>query len=449
MPLPALAQPRPFAARMPARAAERGAATLIIVMVLFLVMALLAAYANRSLVFEQRISGSYYRASMAQELAEGGMEWALAMSNSTGIDDNCQPVATGGERFIDRYITVSAADRDMKARNATVNQRRDVVADCAQTPTGLVCRCPARGTRTAQPTTAEAGALVPSVGISMGIDDPTFFGSFGVRSLGCSYSSVDQCRDTRALSQRAAATSVQTAALAIIGAVPSSPASPLTVRGTLTTAGSGGLGLHNTDARSGGLLVLSGGPMPALDDGRMDSLPGTPAHQMYVFDEPTLKTGSSQGDRDRLFQTFLGIKPASYRHHPALRVVACTAGDCGLDLETAYNAGKRIVWIDGDMTIASNRDIGTVTDPMLIIVNGNATLDGAMKLTGMLVVQGDLVWNNGSSLSLITGSVVVTGDMATDGRMDIRYMSGVADQLRNRIGSYARVPGGWIDTDMQ
>ncbi|MFT7773231.1 PilX N-terminal domain-containing pilus assembly protein [Roseateles sp.] len=430
-------------------APQRGAATLIIVMVLFLVMALLAAYANRSLVFEQRISGSYYRASMAQELAEGGVEWALAMSNSTGIDANCQPVATGGERFIDRYITVSAADRNMKARNATVNQRRDVVADCAQTPSGLACRCPARGTRTTQPVTAEAGALVPSVGISMGINDPSFFGSFGVRSLGCSFSSVDQCKTTTTLSQRAAATSVQTTALAIVAAVPSSPASPLTVRGSLTTTGSGGLGLHNTDARSGGLLVLSGGPMPALDDGRMDSLPGTPSSQMYVFDDTTLKAVSSQQDRDRLFQTFLGIKPAGYRRHPALRVVECTAGDCGADLKAAYDAGKRIVWIEGDMTIASNIDVGTVTDPMLVIVNGNARLDGAMKFTGMLVVQGDLAWNNGSSLSLITGSVLVTGDMAADGRMDIRYMSAVADQLRNRIGSYARVPGGWIDTDMQ
>ena len=53
------------------REQQRGAATLVVVMVLFLIMALLAAYANRSLVFEQRIANGYYRASLAQEMAEG------------------------------------------------------------------------------------------------------------------------------------------------------------------------------------------------------------------------------------------------------------------------------------------------------------------------------------------------------------------------------------------
>ena len=59
--------------------------------------AALAAYANRSLMFEQRISGSYYRASMAQEMAEGGIDWTVAMLNGSGIDASCQP-STGGAR---------------------------------------------------------------------------------------------------------------------------------------------------------------------------------------------------------------------------------------------------------------------------------------------------------------------------------------------------------------
>ena len=49
-------------------AQERGAATLVVVMVLFLIMALLAAYANRGLLFEQRIAGSYARGALAQEV---------------------------------------------------------------------------------------------------------------------------------------------------------------------------------------------------------------------------------------------------------------------------------------------------------------------------------------------------------------------------------------------
>jgi Tfp pilus assembly protein PilX len=175
------------ALRVPHQLRQRGAATLIVVMVLFLVMALLAAYANRSLMFEQRISGSYYRASMAQEMAEGGVEWTVAMLNGTGINNNCQAVAAGGTRFVNQYLNVSAADR------ATTSQITAVPAplavDCSSTGTGLVCRCPAPNARTTQPSTALNGALIPSFGIALGTDTDVHYGSFLVDSYGCTDSS--------------------------------------------------------------------------------------------------------------------------------------------------------------------------------------------------------------------------------------------------------------------
>ncbi|MFX8047616.1 PilX N-terminal domain-containing pilus assembly protein, partial [Acinetobacter baumannii] len=83
---------------------QRGAATLVVVMMLFLVMALLAAYANRGLLFEQRIASGFARAALAQEAAEGGVEWALALLNGPAIDENCQPKGVGGQRFADKYL---------------------------------------------------------------------------------------------------------------------------------------------------------------------------------------------------------------------------------------------------------------------------------------------------------------------------------------------------------
>ena len=66
--------------RTPPRHAH-GAAALIVVMMLFFVISMVAAYASRNLIFEQKTSANQYRATQAFEAAEAGLEWAAAMLN--------------------------------------------------------------------------------------------------------------------------------------------------------------------------------------------------------------------------------------------------------------------------------------------------------------------------------------------------------------------------------
>jgi len=421
--------------------AQRGAATLIVVMVLFLVMALLAAYANRSLVFEQRIAGGYYKASLAQEVAEGGVDWTVAMLNGPAIDGNCAPAANGGTRFIDKYMQISAADRASKSLVTTTGL---LAADCVRDGNTLTCRCPAPDARTAMSATVVAGSLVPSFGVRVGTDVYPRYGNFQLISYGCSDSVVDNCYGGAISADRgrsAVALSEQIAPVGFIAAVPSSPAAPLTVKGTLTTAGAGGLGLHNTDTTSAGTLVMSGGPAATLLDNRMDTTPGTPAAQAQVFSNSQL----SGMNNTVFFQSYMGMTSSRYRNHPALREVTCPAGggDCGTALLAAYNAGIRMIWVEGSLEISSNVVIGTAAAPVLIVANGPVTLSGPMQLTGMLVSVGDLTWTNtGGLTSMLTGMVLVQGDMATNGSMDIVYSQSIATHMRNRLGSYARVSGG-------
>jgi hypothetical protein len=423
----------------PAPHGQRGAATLVVVMVLFLVMALLAGYANRSLVFEQRIAGGYYKASLAQEMAEGGVDWTVAMLNGVGIDGSCAPVASGGTRFVDKYMQISPADR---AGKRTVTTLGLIAADCVRTGNNLVCRCPNPNTRTTQPTTVVNGSLVPSFGVRIGMDIQTRYGNFELISYGCTDSSVDNCYGAAIAADRgrtATALSEQVATVGFIAAVPSSPSGPLTVKGTLTATGSGGLGLHNTDPASGGNLVLSGGPSASLIDSRQDTTPGTPVVQAQSYSNSQL----SGMNNTVFFQSYMGMAATRYVNHPALRTVTCPAGDCGAALKTAYDAGKRILWVEGAMEISSNVVIGTVADPVLVIAKGNVVLNGPFQLTGMVVALGDLNWDNtGGLTSMITGMVLVQGDMQANGLMDIVYRQDIANHFRNRLGSYARVSGG-------
>lgn len=418
---------------------ERGAATLIIVMVLFLVMALLAAYANRGLMFEQRMAGSYFRASLAQEAAEAGVEWTLAMLNGPATDGACQPVASGGERFLDRYLLVDSKDRAFSPRAAVTST--SLVADCARDRAGegWRCQCPAMSAWTA-PAPVPTDGVASSFGV--GVQAGARADMIRLYVFGCSGSVVSNCIAVNdAISNQQLARSSLMVDVGLVGAVRTPPGAPLVVKGNLDMSGAG-LGLHNTDALSGGLLFAIGGAvLSPIDDSRMESLPGTAPAQARVAGDAQLAAASA----DDVFRMFMGATGARYQQHPALRRVSCN-GDCAGELEAAYRAGQRMIWVPGPLQIASNRTIGTAADPLLVIADGDVTLDGPFQFNGMLVARGRLDWTNTSGLtSLITGIVLVGGDMSTTGSMDVLYRQSIANQLRNRMGSYVRAPGGWID----
>lgn len=416
---------------------QRGAATLVIVMMLFLVIAMLAAYANRSILFEQRISSSYYRSSVSQEMADGAIDWTVAMLNGIATNAQCQPVATGGTRFVDRYLSIDVVTRDIKV--ATPTRPTPVVADCRRDDSGLTCRCLELGSRTA-PAQIPASSLSSSFGI---IINPATSrsGTLSVTGLGCTSSVVDECGEASQSSTKYLGFSMQQALLAMVSAVRSPPTAPLTVKGILTTT-DGGLGLHNTDPRSAGMLLVTGQDPVNLPTNRMESVPGTPPSQAIVSSDQKLRDPFY--DFPKLFKTFMGATPAAYKKHPSLRELTC-AGNCSDQVEAAYNAGKRILWVEGDLTLSSDKTIGSDTDPLVIIATGRVELNGPMQLTGMLVSQGDMVWQNGAAASRVVGAMLVGGAMTTTGTVDIVYRQSIADQLRNRVGSFVRVPGGWID----
>ncbi|MDR7332526.1 hypothetical protein [Roseateles asaccharophilus] len=414
---------------------QYGAATLVVVMMLFLVMALLAAYANRGILFEQRIANSYYRASMAQEMSEAALEWTVTMLNGTAVDGSCKPVSTGGQRFVDRYLKISAEDRGIKQNSESTS----IAADCTRTTTGWICRCPALEARVA-PAAIASAELAPSFGIQISVENRS--GTVMVSGFGCTSSVVDDCNDASNNANRYQAVSRQDAHIALVSAVRSPPAAPLVATGDVTATGADGLGLHNTSPGSAGMLVTAGGVLTGLQETRMQSVPGTAAVAAQIERDGHLTAAGAD-----VFRMFMGAKAERYRQHPSLRVVTC-GGDCATALEDAYKAGVRIMWVEGPMTISSNKVLGSPTDPIVVVADGAVTLNGPFQFSGMLVSRGNLDWTNTSGVtSLVNGIVLADGDVTTNGLMDIYYQTQVVDQLRNRVGSFVRVPGGWTDSN--
>lgn len=433
---------------------QQGMATLVVVMVLFLIMAMMAAYGSRNLIFEQKIASNYFRAGVSQEAAEAGVEWAIALLNGVRIDANCQVNAAGANGFRERYLTIRASDRTVVA--PAIEPIR--VADCVRNEAaGWTCRCP-DGALPAQAALNDAQNLQPRFALSFASATPGPLPATNPRpgvirliSRGCSSSGSAECKEQGNFAVQASV-GVSTVAvdLALLSALKNPPATPLTVTGAMNLGGAG-LGLHSSAPRSKGLLLssaLGGSQISGLDENRLQSLPGTPGRQALILNDPSLKNPDGTAKKGQaLFGMYFGMGMESYRDQAAIRRIACPADDCGPTLQQAYDAGVRMAWIAGPLTIKSNVTLGTDSRPMLIVVDGAVQLNGPMRLTGLLFANGNLDWANGSAMpAQLKGAMLVAGALSTSGVIDLWYEGAVLDELSNRTGSFIRVPGSWFDS---
>lgn len=419
----------------PSRQTQRGAATLVVVMVLFFIMAMMAAYANRNLVFEQRIANNYFRSGMAAEMAEAGAEWTIERLNSGLVDATCVDSSSGLTSFRDRYLNI-ADDRTI----APLLSQTSAVAACIATASnGWVCQCPADGTITT-PNVAAAAVFQPMFGVTLK----------SVSRAGVMRLSVNSCTDTLAnCANNDSASSVANATglangqvtidLALLSALKVPPASPLTVRGSVDL-GSPGLGLHNAEVSTGGLLMQIGNTYTG-SLARATSLPGSSTTAAVVSEDSSLSSISAE----RMFANFLGMAPTTYREQPATRSISCS-GDCSATVATAIASGAHMIWVDGPLTLSSNVTLGAADNPVLIFAAGDVTLDGPMLINGLLYARGNASWSNSSSMpALLTGALIAEGDFSASGAVDLLYSRSVLNFLSNRRGSFVRVPASWTD----
>ncbi len=426
------------------RRQQAGAATMVVVMVLFFIMAMMAAFANRNLMFEQRIASNYYRSGVALEAADAGVEWALTMLNSGNINDSCRATGNPTVSFRDRYLTLNRDTRVIQAKYFDPSNVSSCVHNASGT-TGWVCQCPDGAWVEADNSAANQNRLQPSFVVSFKDAivrplDPISPGVIKIISAGCSSSLTVSCSNVNTGMDSSLGSASVTITAALVSALKMPPATPLTVKGTVTMD-STGMGLHNADPRSNGLLMLAGGAASGWVDGRLDSLPGTPSREALIASDPGLAGKTA----DQMFAMFFGVSPARYKNQPAVRRITC-ATDCAATLVTAYGQGVRLAWVDGDMSLSSNVNLGTATAPMLVIATGNVAISGAMQLTGLIYARGNIQWTNTSgSMSRLTGALIGERNFVSVGAADIWYQSAIVDELRNRAGSFVRVPGSWWD----
>ena len=423
--------------RRPRPGPQRGAATLIVVMLLFFLVSLVAAYAARNLLFEQKTSTNQYRATQALEAAEAGLEWALAMLNGGRIDATCSPLVppdVSQNSFRQRYLAIDI-DGNYTPRRWADNVTRERPS-CVQAGTGWNCSCPS-GAAPA-PTVPTGGAVNPAFRVCFEAVNPPQPGVVRVVSTGRTAFVNESCDAPVEGTAGEAAASVSVV-VALSSALPSVPRAAVTAVGNVSS--SAAMTLVNTDPRYGAFTAHLGGHLTGSVPPVRITAPGTPGTTSSVEGDPTLASQSS----DALFKSVFRMPASTYQHQPAATVLSGCTGTCSGDIEQAVRSHPHgIVWFIGNLALSDPLDLGTVDPPAVIVVTGDLTISATTRIRGLLVGLGNVT--NSASTTRVVGALVSAGNVTNSGASaSIEYDWDVLRQLSLSSGSLVRVPGSWRD----
>lgn len=436
---------------------QHGMAALTVVMVLFFIMALVAAYTNRNLVFEQRISANSYRATRALEAADAGVEWTIGMLNAGRITATCMPPdpaqAAGLTDFRSRYLVPAlnpqTGEMDAFGLAWGLVQANRVYPTCVIVNGAPRCACPALGQ-------AAAAIDVPADGVATAFritfrlfnDDTVRGGAIQMVTRGCSNpgnggtSCIAQVDDPNAPPVVDGTTTVITT-LGLVRALPVAPKAALTAGTTITANAPGELQVANADfstgltAHAGVSLTASAssrfvGPAGSGSDGRINS-------------DATLADLSNLG-ADPWFRALFVLDAGSYQRQPAVVRLDCAAGCDRARIAAALVMNPRNpIWADGNVDLDAAAggvvdDLGTAADPMMLVVNGNLTISGDAVIRGFAHAN-QVTWT--APAATWDGALVSATSFTATSVATLRYDKALLDTIRLRYGSFVRAPGGW------
>lgn len=431
-------------------------ATLIVVMVLFFVVTMVAAYASRNIIFEQRTGANTYRSTQAIELAEAGLQWTLARLNGGLIDEACVPDDGGASSFRDRYLSFAAGDVRQSAIGAG-SADPDWFATCVwdSDAADWSCSCPVASP--APPASAGEPGVRGAFRVRWGPAPmgvvPARAGAIDVEISACTVFN-DAClvRDGGA--------GVINEGRAIIrqliyqtGLSITLPVAPLTARGGVTATG---LTVTNSRIGDSGITMHLGGTvggsvnLNTLAGNALGSTASTLAGDAALDPGPLGGTKPVSG-ADRFFSMVFNMSVATARAQPGVLMLGDCGGGCSSTdvLDGANENPGRSIWVDGDIDI--DADLGSPTAPVVLIVNdGQLSLSSGATIHGLVLIRptgSPASWNVPSE-GRIRGAVIVDGNVGggvSGGTFEIDYDGEVLRLARARNGSFVAVGGGWRD----
>ena len=420
---------------------------MIVILVLFFVMSLTAAYASRNLIFEQRTSANQYRSTQAFEATEAGIEWALAMLNGGRIDGDCLPTNNAVlDGFRQRYLSTNTTiGADLGKINARVQaggpQAGDALwAACSFDGANWQCKCP----------TTSLGALdLPAGNAAFAVrfvNQLTRPGLVRIEVNGCNSYDLTCLQFIRPPLDNRFCQSAACSMLALYGGAKFTPNAALTSREGVNGAS---LAVYNQNIDTGGITVHSGGDN-TVTNLVLGGLPGTPPLLTMRPNDTTLSGLPADADDCTLcmFSSVFGLRRETFRRQMGTLQLACVAPCSAADVNNALATARgRVVAIvgGGGLTLADPADvIGSAVDPVVVVIDGPLTIAASAGATARIY---GLVYATSAAVNAgeIRGALVSGSTVTGDGTGRIAYDGEALARLRLTSGSFVRIPGSWRD----
>jgi hypothetical protein len=420
---------------------QRGAATLVIVLLLFFIVSLVAAYTGRNLIFEQRTSANQYRSTQAMEAAQAGVEWALAQLSGGRIDANCQPSTTVTDNtFRDRYLSATGSDDEAIEDDGLITLRTQTDGSA------LMSACVFDGDTNAWRCSCPDDGAIALPAVTSPLARPMFRIRFMpvtlrpdlvyIVSAGCTRPDAS-CLAADPTAPAGDAIAVLTSLVMIRGTLFTPPASPLMARGTIG-AGTGPLSVINADSSSGGITAIAGGGVD-LTNLVPSSLPGTPPEASVAPPDGPL---AALTNGRRMFHTIFGVEPEVFRQQLAAVRVDCSGGcNASTVAPLVGNNPGRVIWLDGTLDI--DGDIGSIGVPAFLVATGGVTMTSG-TVSGVIYSR-TTDWDLGVGSTVVNGALIAENNIVGSGGQLIQYDPAIMNRLRRGRGSFVQVPGGWKD----
>lgn len=418
---------------------QKGIGTLLMTILLLLGASIVLLYLNRSVIFEQKTSANQLRSTLALEVAEAGLEWAIGMLNNPEITNNSCELGSGTDlSFRNTYIQFSTTQPPALA---TLTAARP---GCRIEGAQLSCSCPAAGTA------ALSAAPTPSFTVEFQTvplgDDPTGE-SVRITSVGCT-ASTQAC--TAASSGQADASATVSMVAKLRPMLRAGPAAALTC-GTSCKV-SGAYTMVNTSVASNGILVNAGTSITHGAGTRLISLPGAPSENALVPHDASLAnlSGSdSQCNNSAVFNAYFGTTIESYASAPTTKSIICnstaTCGELTLD---AYENGWRAFYFPAGVDFNNSTGfstLGTAAQPVILVTPQSLNINGNITINGLIFSNSANVNDLGTGAANIHGAMVTCGAYDNNGSGVLSYNEQILGHLTKHTSVVVKVPGSWRD----
>lgn len=221
------------------------------------------------------------------------------------------------------------------------------------------------------------------------------------------------------------------------------PTVPLTSKGTTSLAGNTEVINRTTNSTviAGSSVSMSGSSDTRLNSG-VSSTPGNIKSDISQNNS----TLANMSDSD-FFATYFGVSSTIVKNNIGHYYSNTSSTDYS---STLNNMTGTSIWIDQasgtQASLSGNITIGSATNPVLMIVNGDLRMTGTVVIYGLIYVIGTTTTDVLGHVT-INGGLVSAGNVTMTGSTTLNFDPTTLSNMQHQASMqyYAKVPGSWKD----